>query len=645
RLDCFYRVLHSDEFTSGNILRRVSEIDESLNRQLRKGVEENLSRLLEQTTALEVLDRTQSSVHSEMNDVYETCDKFAKTLDSLLCDYRKLTLSLEQIISERNLTADALRCEGLVDSLEKRHEIVKRSEIVSEIKGVVADNPDLLSVTWLRETLKTTLKAVEKEVRRSAANDMRRGLASLNASLVASATRALANLGVLEAELEVYLASSTAEIDKEFLELSSNPDNSVRLVQQCVSHIHSQIDQFTLLGSNYLTKFIEGLVRSIRARVPLDAPFALKFVQQMSRMLIGSPDCVRPVADALRPLKTSILSQSLAKLHNVVEQHDLTSQSSIFVDLLVSTVEEEVRRFEWDSELRDATQRNVQKCLSMVAKRLESEIKLDPENLLFGDRLRNDQLKNYKLLEVANSLTNKWPAQAAPLLSFELECVSTIMDSIRGSIFAIIGSMHHEIVFEKSTSPYMQEFTEYVCRVERHFSHFYSTIKSTYSLSLLADYIIQVFMLNATLLRPLSDRIRQQLFADLETFYFSLLNVVDAKLAPSRKYPDRIQLRSVFSCVSQETEYELMMSSPLPAWIYIHLLIADSPASLLSPHVSVEWTVDQYVKWCSEHSDGEIVSFLSGLLTSYTTSVISRHETKYVPHYPRIMELIRKSAS
>lgn len=106
------------------------------------------------------------------------------------------------------------RCEELVDSLEKRHEIVKRSEIVCEIKGIVADNPDLLSISWLRDTLTTRLKAVENEVvlsivrflplnnvlkvRRSAADDMRRGLVSLNASLVTSALRALGNLGVLE---------------------------------------------------------------------------------------------------------------------------------------------------------------------------------------------------------------------------------------------------------------------------------------------------------------------------------------------------------------------------------------------------------------------------------------------------------------
>ncbi|KAK6011232.1 hypothetical protein OSTOST_23694, partial [Ostertagia ostertagi] len=397
----FCRIVTCDEFTSENILRRVSQIDESLNRQLRKGVEENLSRLLEQTTALEALDCTQRSVHSEMNEVYEGCDRFAKTLDSLLNDYRNLTAKLERIICGRILQRHA-RCEELLDSLEKRNEIVKRSEIISEIKGVVADNTDLLSISC----------AV------SAADDMRRGLVSLNASLIASAIRALENLGVLEAELEVQLSSAAAEVDLRLVELSSSSENSVRLLQQCVNLIHSQLEQCALLGEpssrlliasffvsqesssifavfygkrsimphsgkTQMMKFVEKLARILRARVPSDAPFGLRFVQQMSRVLNARPECAGPLIEALRPLKISILSQSLARLHRIVEQHDFTTtQNWVFVDVLISAVEEETKRLEWDNELRDETERNIQKCLSMVAKRLESELKLDPENLL-----------------------------------------------------------------------------------------------------------------------------------------------------------------------------------------------------------------------------------------------------------------------
>ncbi|KAK6021084.1 hypothetical protein OSTOST_13257 [Ostertagia ostertagi] len=286
-----------------------------------------------------------------MNEVYEGCDRFAKTLDSLLNDYRNLTAKLERLIVEKNLATDALRftllgARKLLDSLEKRNEIVKRSEIISEIKGVVADNTDLLSISWLRESLTTRLKAIENE-----------------------------------------------------------------------------------------------------------------------------------------------------------------------------------------------------------------------------------------------------------------------------------------------------ELIAYIGRVEFHMSHFPSTIRCTASLSSLADYIIQLFLINATLLRPLSDSIRQRLHTDLE----SLLDAVESKLSPSVKYPDRSQLLSLWH--RDGSFSDVPVDSSLPAWIYIHILIADSPSSLVSPHTSVEWTVDQYVKWCCEHTDLEIVSFLSGLLTSYTTTVISRHETQYVPHYPKMMELVRRATN
>lgn len=66
-----------------------------------------------------------------------------------------------------------LRCEDLLDALEKRNEIVKRSEIISEIRGIVADNADLLSITWLKEALTTRLKAVENEV--SCRKSLKRG--------------------------------------------------------------------------------------------------------------------------------------------------------------------------------------------------------------------------------------------------------------------------------------------------------------------------------------------------------------------------------------------------------------------------------------------------------------------------------------
>lgn len=98
-----------------------------------------------------------------------------------------------------------------MDSLDKRSELVKRSEIVCEIRGIVSDAPELGQLVWLKDTVGPRLKAAENEVRnmlpnnnhnvqvrRAAADDLKRGLVSLNASLVGSAIKALTNLNVLE---------------------------------------------------------------------------------------------------------------------------------------------------------------------------------------------------------------------------------------------------------------------------------------------------------------------------------------------------------------------------------------------------------------------------------------------------------------
>ncbi|VDO32416.1 unnamed protein product [Haemonchus placei] len=569
-----------------------------------------LDELLEQTTALEALDCTQRNLTLILSN------RFAKTLDSLLHDYRNLVAKLEGLTVEKDLTADALRCEDLLDSLEKRNEIVKRSEIVSEIKGVVADNADLLSISWLRDALTTRLKAVENEVRRSAADDMRRGLVSLNASLISSATRALENLEVLDAELEVQLSSAAAEVDSKLVDLSSSPESSMRNLQQCVNLIHSQLEQCALLG-----EFVEKLARIIRARVPLDATFKLPL--NFYHLQVYSTN------------KSS--AQCTSRVLGTPHRGSTSTKKLYFKSVLSSAVEEEIKRLAWDSELRDETEKNIQKCLSMVAKRLESELKLDTENLLLGDRLRSDQLKNYRLLEVANGLAAKWPSQATPLLTFEQEAVAIIMESIRESIFTIVGAMHREVLGNKDVSPYMQELIAYINRIEFHTSHFPSSIRRSASLSSLADYIIELFLINATLLRPSSDSIRQRLRTDLE----SLLDAVESKLNPSVKYPDRNQLLSLWH--RDGSIFDNESNTSLPTWIYLHILISDSPNNLVSPHTSVDWTIDQYVKWCCDHTDFEIVSFLSGLLASYTTTVVNRHETQFVPHYPKMMELVRKA--
>ena len=96
--------------------------------------------------------------------------------------------------------------------------------------------------------------------------------------------------------------------------------------------------------------------------------------------------------------------------------------------------------------------------------------------------------------------------------------------------------------------------------------------------------------------------------------------------------------------------------SQVPNWAATHVLICASPASLVSPQESVEWTVslfyflplsssqiDEYVSWCDSHTDLERMTFLNTLLTSYSSSVVAKGELEYVPFYPHLTQIINQS--
>ncbi|GMR53472.1 hypothetical protein PMAYCL1PPCAC_23667, partial [Pristionchus mayeri] len=86
-------------------------------------------------------------------------------------------------------------------------------------------------------------------------------------------------------------------------------------------------------------------------------------------------------------------------------------------------------------------------------------------------------------------------------------------------------------------------------------------------------------------------------------------------------------------------------SSFIPHWLLVHFLIADSPSDLMSPHDSVQYTKEEYVKWILFQADPERLKILSGLLDAYTASVVQKGGTSYVSNYPLMVELIEESRS
>ncbi|EGT50697.1 hypothetical protein CAEBREN_29159 [Caenorhabditis brenneri] len=452
--DYLKKVAECDSSVADSLGRKVAGLHETLDKQLRKGVETNLPRLLEQVPALQSLEDTLHSVQMRMTSVTNESNRLATTCEELTTRLREQTRQLEATMIKRNMASDAQRCEELFEALEKRSDLVKKAEITAEIKEILNDNKNLRKIGWLKNMVDGKLKVSENEVRRSGAEELKRGLASLNSSMVISAQRALRTLNYLDSELEVLLSSSVVELDKKLMELStSSPDVANKNLPVVAASIQSHLEQASMLGDGYKKKFSEKLARLIRSRVPLDTPYALRFVQQLGRVFNSKGENSQVLNDSLRPLKNSLLTHSLSRLHKLVEENDFsTAHANAFVDLINSAMEEEHRKVDWDAELSLKMNSNIEKCIEIIAKKLEANLHLQRDDLLLGSRLTANQMTNYRLIQTADGIIKRWAFRIEKHRCDSKETLDAILTTVK------IRSMHDETRDDQSCS-YMQSFS------------------------------------------------------------------------------------------------------------------------------------------------------------------------------------------
>ncbi|CAB3407722.1 unnamed protein product [Caenorhabditis bovis] len=633
--DYLKMVAECDRSVAESLNRKVAGLHETLDKQLRKGVETNLPRLLEQVPALQSLEDTLHSVQMRMSSVAAESNRLSTICGELSTMLREQTKQMESTMIRRNMAADTQRCEELFESLEKRSDLVKKAEITAEIKEILKDNENLRKIGWLKSLIDTKLSVAENEVRRNGAEELKRGLSSLNSSLVASSQRALSTLNLLDSELDVLLSSSIVELDKKLMELSGAPEIVNKSLPVVAALIQTHLEQAAMLGDGYRKKFSEKLARLVRSRVPLDTPYALRFVQHLGRVFNAKGDCAPVLNDSLRPLKNALLTHSLARLHQIVEEHDFsTAHANAFVDLINSAMEEELKKVDWDAELSQKMHTNIQKCIEMIAKKLEANLHLQRDDLLLGDRLTANQMTNYRLIQTADGIVKRWPQESKSVQNVQKSALDEILNEVKVSVRAIMSRMHIEKRGAKSISPYMQELLTYATHIDMHMAHVSRAVCHSHVLSQIAEYVIESFVLNASLVRTFGTDERHLIVID----FSRLLEAVRSMEWPS-KYGDTSRFLDLFSDdIDMMCKVEGIRKS-----IFVHLLISDSPSDLMSPHDSVDWTIEEYTKWYEEHTEQEIIALLNGLISSYNSLVISKGQQQYVEHYPRILKLLAES--
>lgn len=236
---------------------------------------------------------------------------------------------------------------------------------------------------------------------------------------------------------------------------------------------------------------------------------------------------------------------------------------------------------------------------------------------------------------MADILSVSWPEHNEPLVRISQQVREALMDVARSSVFSILLSMHYEMLGDPS--PYVKELCNYLRILQSHSSFLkFAGFEEIFSSFL--DYVIELFLMNSSLLRPLSSEQLSYLSFDLQYIAdhgLSLYNVQSSLMPAIPQFVDAFKLPAE----------QLAQSESLPFWFVVHLLISTSEETLLSPHISANWSLEEYLKWCLDHGAADRLDFLSSLMRSYASAVISSSRTEYVTNYPLILNVLQKIAS
>ncbi|KAI1711120.1 conserved oligomeric Golgi complex subunit 5 [Ditylenchus destructor] len=642
-------VVADDHLDSEHLLAKVEGIQSKLNVQLRQGVEENCPRLLEQVSAIKLLDAKQSQFDEEMQSVSKRADQLAhmfRDFESQLCTD---VLTIENLTKLNRLLSDGVRCDELVKSWhEEKHDIVRQAEIINELNTILKTNDKLKQVNWINERALFKLPELAAKTKQSVIEQLKSALKTLNCSSAATCLKALAQLldsNAFQKELNAIMDEAIKDLDALFLQLSSQPnaEKGSRLLPQLGNRLHSLLEQFQLLGLENVQMFARHIGKVIVSRVPANAPYSMRLVQTVYKCLVTHNDSVsKPIRDALNPLKTSILSQSLSNLFKLVDE------------AFVQDEKKEVQSVNWDAELQKEMEGNIAKTLKYISVKVEQQLQLNDETLRLSGRVSRQQSANYQMLSIAHEFTKHWPSLSAPLVSIIEPSINALLDTMKSTVSLVLASMHDEKMQTRlgssaSSSFYMKELCDHLKVFRAHVSQIQPLVESLEALPNFLNFVIEQFLLHVSLIRPLMEESSvERICKDLEYLCrigLQPFNCKSSKLLNShsqivdllRRAPSKLDLNL------DTTTYSNGQSS-VPSWLYVHLWINASGEDIFLPHESAGWTMSEYIEWFNTSSETERLKFFRNLMASYNQSVIEKGATEYVVYYPFISTFLGDAA-
>ncbi|KAM8978315.1 conserved oligomeric Golgi complex subunit 5 isoform 2-T2 [Sarcophilus harrisii] len=389
-------------------------------------------------------------------------------------------------------------------------------------------------------------------------------------------------------------------------------------------------------------------------------------------------DPEKALKDSLQPYEAAYLSKSLSRLFDpinlVFPPSGRNPPSPDELDSIIKTIASELNVAAVDSNLTLAVSKNVAKTIQLYGVKSEQLLSTQGEASQVIGPLTEGQRRNvavvnslYKLHQsVMKVISNQssFPAAAEETIAAALKTIHALMGnavqplltSVGDSIEAIIITMHQEDFsgsLPSSGKPdvpcslYMKELQGFIARVMNdYFRHFECSEFVFDNTEAIAQRAIELFVRNASLLRPLGEGGKMRLAADFAQMELAVAPLCRRVSDLGKSYRLLRSFRPLLFQTSEHVANSPALGDIIPFSIIIHFLFTRAPSELKSPFQRAEWSHARYSQWLDDHpSEKDRLLLIRGALEAYVQSVKSREGKEFAPVYPIMVQLLQKAMS
>ncbi|XP_054582614.1 conserved oligomeric Golgi complex subunit 5 isoform X2 [Eptesicus fuscus] len=368
-------------------------------------------------------------------------------------------------------------------------------------------------------------------------------------------------------------------------------------------------------------------------------------------------DPEKALKDSIQPYEAAYLSKSLSRLFDpinlVFPPGGRNPPSSDELEGIIKTIASELNVAAVDANLTLAVSKNVAKTIQLYGVKSEQLLSTQGDASQVIGPLTEGQRRN---VAVVNSLFKLHQSVTKTIHVLMGNAVQPLLTSVGDAIEAIIITMHQEDFSgslpssgrpDVPCSLYMKELQGFIARVmSDYFKHFECLDFVFDNTEAIAQRAIELFIRNASLIRPLGEGGKMRLAADFAQMEMAVGPFCRRVSDLGKSYRMLRSFRPLLFQTSEHVASSPALGDTIPFSIIIQFLFTRAPTELKSPFQRAEWSHARFSQWLDDHpSEKDRLLLIRGALEAYVQSVRSREGKEFAPVYPIMVQLLQKAMS